>query len=68
MIFDHRVKHNGILYEAGQNVPIEEKAIAPESKKEDAAEKVASSSHLFPADEDAQEEKPKRRGGRPKKE
>lgn len=64
MVFDHRVKHNGILYEAGQDVPIEEEAIATESKKEDAAEKVASSSHLFPADE----EKPKRRGGRPKKE
>lgn len=68
MIFDHRVKHDGILYEAGQDVPIDEEAIAPESKKEDAAEKVASSSHLFPASEDAQEEKPKRRGGRPKKE
>ena len=57
MVFDHRVKHDGILYEAGQDVPIEE------THTEDVAEeKVASSSHLFPA-----EEKPKRRG-RPKKE
>lgn len=56
MVFDHRVKHDGILYEAGQDVPIE-------NHTEDVAEeKVASSSHLFPA-----EEKPKRRG-RPKKE
>lgn len=60
MVFDHRVKHNGILYEAGQDVPIEEKTT---THAEDVAEKkVASSSHLFPA-----EEKPKRRG-RPKKE
>ena len=67
MVFDHRVKHNGILYEAGQDVPIEEKTIAPEVNEEDVAEKkVASSSHLFPAEESA-EEKPKRRG-RPKKE
>lgn len=61
MIFDHRVKHDGILYEAGQDVPIEEKIT---THAEDVAEeKVASSSHLFPAEE----EKPKRRG-RPKKE
>lgn len=66
MIFDHRVKHDGILYEAGQDVPIEEKIT---THAEDVAEeKVASSSHLFPANDDAQEEKPKRRGGRPKKE
>lgn len=57
MVFDHRVKYKGVLYEAGQNVPIKE------NHAEDVAEKkVASSSHLFPA-----EEKPKRRG-RPKKE
>lgn len=60
MVFDHRVKHNGVLYEAGQDVPIEE-TIAP-TQEDVAEEKVASSSHLFPA-----EEKPKRRG-RPKKE
>ena len=61
MVFDHRVKHNGVLYEAGQDVPIEE-TIAP-TNEDVAEEKVASSSHLFPAEE----EKPKRRG-RPKKE
>lgn len=61
MVFDHRVKHNGVLYEAGQDVPIEE-TIAP-TQEDVTEEKVASSSHLFPAEE----EKPKRRG-RPKKE
>lgn len=64
MVFDHRVKHNGILYEAGQDVPIEE----AKTPQEDVAEKKVASSHLFPAEEAVPEEKPKRRGGRPKKE
>ncbi len=59
MVFDHRVKHNGILYEAGQNVPIED------THAEDVAEKkVASSSHLFPEPEKT--EQPKKRGRKPK--
>ena len=61
MVFDHRVKHNGILYEAGQNVPIED------THAEDVAEKkVASSSHLFPEPESEKTEQPKRRGRKPK--
>lgn len=64
MIFDHRVKHDGILYEAGQDVPIEEKIT---THAEDVAEKkVASSSHLFPEPESEKTEQPKRRGRKPK--
>ena len=58
MIFDHRVKHDGILYEAGQDVPIEEKIT---THAEDVAEeKEASSSRLFG------DEQPKKRGRKPK--
>lgn len=34
MIFNHRVKHNGITYEAGQDVPIEEVSVGTEPVKE----------------------------------
>lgn len=56
MVFDYLVKHNGIYYQPGEDVPIEEKAVnvPPTSPVEEVAdtEKV---------------DKPKSKGGRPRK-
>lgn len=57
MKFDHRYKYGGIIYEAGQEVPIEEEA----PKKQEVSEEKKST-HLFPS----VEEKPKRKGRPPK--
>lgn len=62
MRFDHRYKYKGVLYEAGQEVPIEKDA----PKKEGVAKEVKKTSHLFPAEPEATEEKPKRKGRPPK--
>lgn len=36
MKFDHGVKHDGIFYEAGQEVPIEESPVLTEEKEQEA--------------------------------
>ena len=61
MVFDHIVKHNGNLYEAGQDVPIESVKVKAVEVKTDTAEKPTESLFSF------QEEKETKRRGRPKK-
>lgn len=58
MVFEYLVKHNGIYYQAGEDVPIEEKAVEtlpPSTPVEEVAKKPI------------MVEKPKSKGGRPKK-
>lgn len=57
MKFDHRYKLGGVIYEAGQEVPIED-----ETPKEQKVSVEKKPTHLFPS----AEEKPKRKGRPPK--
>lgn len=54
MIFRHRVKYNGVLYLAGQDVPIEEDVKPVEEEKVEAQE----------PQKQEEEEKPVRKRGR----
>lgn len=64
MIYPYRVKHNGIYYNPGENVPIEVKVertapsepLIKEIKPETISKEVVT-----------KEEKPKSKGGRPRK-
>lgn len=57
MVFDYLVKHNGIYYQAGEDVPIEGKAVnvPPTSPVEEVVKKPE------------MVDKPKSKGGRPRK-
>lgn len=60
MVYPYRVKHNGIYYNPGENVPIEVKVEreAPSKPLEKVEEPVV---------EETKDVKPKFKGGRPKK-
>lgn len=60
MIFNHRVKRNGVYYEAGQDVPVEN-----EIKEEPARETVEDS--LYESEESLENEVSTPKRGRPKK-
>ena len=60
MIFNHRVKRNGVYYEAGQDVPIEN-----EMNKEPMLETVEDS--LYESEESLENEASTPKRGRPKK-
>lgn len=60
MIFNHRVKRNGVYYEAGQDVPIENE------KKEETIQEVVEDS-LYKSEESLETEIPTPKRGRPKK-
>lgn len=60
MIFNHRVKRNGVYYEAGQDVPVEN-----EMKEEPVRETVEDS--LYESEESLENEVSTPKRGRPKK-